>query len=309
MGKKRLKNTSELVLKYHNEGIFDIDSAKLLGITPQAVNYHKKKLGLPSNNYIPLLKHSDEIIEHFKNNGSTYSLMKKLNCDRSSINSFNKHYKIITKSKKEIDDDRRVVKTNPFNGSKESNYWLGLLAADGSIYNNRISLSLKESDLEHVEKFKKFIGYDIPIIKVSKTINNNIFYAYRAYFRSKLIASYLNELGITENKSMTIEYYGILTRDFLRGLIDGDGFIRKNGDEVSIVTGSINFANQLTEYIKKEFNINCTSAKKVKNIYRIGVYGKKQVYKLLSIYKDADIYLERKYQNAISIRNNREIMP
>ena len=44
--------------------------------------------------------------------------------------------------------------------TEEKAYWLGFLYADGSVSStdNRIELGLAEKDLNHIEKFKEFIG-------------------------------------------------------------------------------------------------------------------------------------------------------
>ena len=45
------------------------------------------------------------------------------------------------------------------------------------------------------------------------------------------------------------------TKDFIRGVIDGDGYIRKKGYEISITTGSLEFAEQLKNSFITLFDI------------------------------------------------------
>jgi len=68
--------------------------------------------------------------------------------------------------------DRRSVNKNPFEdlSSKEVQYWLGYLAADGNVNdlsqkNNRISLDTN-LDPEHLEKYKKFLETNKKIYKL-----------------------------------------------------------------------------------------------------------------------------------------------
>ena len=49
--------------------------------------------------------------------------------------------------------------------TEEKAYWLGFLAADGNIYNHKISLGLKEEDESHLQKFKLALGVSYPITK------------------------------------------------------------------------------------------------------------------------------------------------
>ena len=46
----------------------------------------------------------------------------------------------------------------------ESAYWLGMLASDGCVYENRnkIYIIAKEEDEGHIEEFRKFIKYTCP---------------------------------------------------------------------------------------------------------------------------------------------------
>ena len=44
-------------------------------------------------------------------------------------------------------------------------YWLGFIAGDGSIARNeaRLRIELKHDDIEHLNKFNRFMGSDTPI--------------------------------------------------------------------------------------------------------------------------------------------------
>ena len=99
------------------------------------------------------------------------------------------------------------------------------------------------------------------------------------------------------------------TKDFLRGVIDGDGYIRKKGYEISITTGSEIFAEQLKNSFINLFNIEPKIYKNSKNrkntIYNVTILGKEKVkFVLNELYTNADTYLERKYLNAVLVSNN-----
>lgn len=298
-----MNKSQKNVLDLYNKGLNDEEISKEIKLSLSTIMQYRKVLGLKSYFLLNKEKEDQLILNELICENTAYSIKKKFNCDDCRIKRIAMQNNIKLKSFKKMCDDRRVVKFNPFDEeNKESNYWLGILASDGSVYENRIRLGLQEQDLNHIEKFRDFIN---PELKIVKTIKDKKHIMYNLSFRSIETKEYLHSIGITNQKSLIIDYKKPITIDFLRGVIDGDGYIRSDGTEVSIATGSIVFANQLKEFIKKTFNVNCTVRKTKPNLFCVGVYGGRQVNKVLEIYENADIYLERKYQKAISIRNNR----
>ena len=175
----------------------------------------------------------------------------------------------------------------------EAQYWLGMLAADGTIGNktNLVCLSLQEKDSTHLSKYASFMG-----IRVFKVYNKRYdLYEHRASFRNKSVNHYLKSIGITDNKSASLDYKLPITRHFLRGVIDGDGYVRKNKPYVEIASQSPVFVEQLMSYLKTQ-GIHCTIHGHTKSVlYIIGMYRRDAVRKLYDLlYKDASVYLERK---------------
>ena len=196
------------------------------------------------------------------------------------------------KLRNQSEAQRRV--SNPFVNLNDRNvqYWLGMLAADGTIGNKEylVSLGLQEKDLDHVLKYSSFVDVKCHkiISKKFKTIE------YRVTFKSKECNLYLRNLGITPLKSKTLSIKMKMTPDFIRGVIDGDGYIRKNTGGIEIATQSENFKEQLISWFKCN-NIHCTSSFNG-SVFIVGVYSKKDILKSYNlIYKDAPIRLERKY--------------
>lgn len=183
---------------------------------------------------------------------------------------------------------------NPFLDLENENvqYWLGMLASDGTIGDKEyvVSLGLQEKDLEHIKKYSEFSK--VPI----KTVFNKKFNCieYRVVFKNKACNIFLRNLGITPRKSKTLKMKTSLSPAFIRGIIDGDGFIRKNTGRIEIATQSVEFKTQLVEWFTQN-DIHCTNYFNG-TIYIIGIYSKKDLitsYNL--IYKNASVYLERKY--------------
>lgn len=104
--------------------------------------------------------------------------------------------------------------------SEAKAYWLGYIFGDGSISNqNRLTLSSK--DLDHLEKFRQFLGSNHKIGNDSISLT------------SRKIVSDLISHGVEVRKqfSDSIKFPNIapeLKRHFIRGLIDSDGWVGKS---------------------------------------------------------------------------------
>lgn len=186
--------------------------------------------------------------------------------------------------------------------TEEKAYWLGFLSADGSIHNDIIELNLKESDSGHVEKFAKFISPDLQGHFKPQTNS------YRVSVCSKKISNDLYELGVTPNKSLTLKFCDKVPKEllhhYIRGYIDGDGtiFIRKDGQAVFEVLGTQDFVDHIEESLELHHNKNGQHGQAKSIRYS----GNKQVKSILDkVYKNATIYLERKYEIYQSIRPSR----
>ena len=118
----------------------------------------------------------------------------------------------------------------------------------------------------------------------------------------KKIGQDLIRLGVVPNKTFVLKYPNFLTEDqhshFLRGYIDGDGCISKYDGHCCNVSflGTYDFCYGAKEIIESILDIHCC-IRPDKNIYKILINGKNQVKKFLNwIYKDAELYLTRKYE-------------
>lgn len=188
-------------------------------------------------------------------------------------------------------------------------YWLGFIAADGCIYkgNNNtylLRLRLASKDREILENLKKGLSLDVPI-KSFSTANG---YGYtQLEVHSKPLIQALDKWGITENKTFSLVFPKIPQEhihSFVRGYFDGDGTVywrhRKTWSEVvcRFISGSLPFLEELNAYL-----ISCNI--KTNKIYKNGNGStyvlplssvKQNVYNFaLLIYKDASVFLERKY--------------
>lgn len=197
--------------------------------------------------------------------------------------------------------------------TEEKAYWLGFLYADGSVGLDRdsIELSLKHSDSDHLEKFKKFLDCTNPV-----HINS---IRCRITVGSKKIREDLIKWGCTPKKSFTIRYPERLEAKynsaFIRGFFDGDGSITRNCKECLFNTGSIcsaskPFLEDLLKILKKECDLEVGIYKisQDSNTYVV-IFSDLKFRKLLNyIFFNSKIHLDRKYERYLHstcfIKNN-----
>lgn len=204
---------------------------------------------------------------------------------------------------------KKLVNENVFNKlDRETYYFLGLLATDGSICKNRVELGFKEEDVDILYKYRKFLNSDVKIGRKSKTIENKIFYSNRISFRNQEIVNYLHNLGITNNKTFELKLNLTFNFDLLRGIIDGDGcFITKTPKRchrMTIITASKEFRTQISEFLNK-YNVNHVFENRNNKHFYLHVRQTESLLKLVEyLYKDTQIFIKRKFDTAYDIRNN-----
>ena len=205
--------------------------------------------------------------------------------------------------------------------NEEKAYWLGFLYADGCVYKcskgrYRFELGLKESDLDHIQKFKDFIQskHEIKYRKNTKS--------YRIMFGDDKFCSDLIKLGCTERKSLTLKFPDFnqvpdkYLKHFIRGYVEGDGsfnvYARNNKKNcIFSLIGTKDFLSELS----KRTNIPIISYHKDKrhaeNTFFISYSGNFCYQILQFLYENSNVYLNRKYETYSKIKNmveNKEIL-
>ena len=207
--------------------------------------------------------------------------------------------------------------------TEEKAYILGFIYADGNnlFKTNRVSIQLSIIDKEILQKFSK-IMFDIENLKYRKNKNNKgIEFEYVSLnMYSKYMSRHLANLGVIERKSHFITFPEWLDkslyRHFIRGLIDGDGWIylpatnrmspnvglictRQINDKLSIFFDKeLGLKSYLCKAYKQDFEIMCEI--RIKNYHQTKIL-------LDWLYKDSTIYLKRKhdlYLKFINMYNN-----
>lgn len=166
--------------------------------------------------------------------------------------------------------------------SSDMAYVLGLTLTDGT-------MTLAQKDRHILEQVNDVMSSTYPI-----RYRDNV---HKLAISRKAIVEGLAALGITERKSFTTEMPDVppeYLADFLRGVIDGDGWVQDRGYVMNITTASKVFAGQLLgEFERRGLNSRITQQGRA---YRVWVSGKYDVLALADwIYgTDSKIYLERK---------------
>ena len=189
--------------------------------------------------------------------------------------------------------------------TEEKAYWLGFMAADGSVNKTGIVINLKDIDTNHLEKFKETIESTVNI-----TIHKNNGFSGGetniAHFGqwSPIMANDLFKLGFMFRKAHMIKPPKIkehLQRHYWRGVIDGDGSISKR-NLVRINSGSRKFLLDVKNLL---FSIGIQSGEIRKEVtsFVLSISEKKNLTKLYNLlYKEAQYYYPRKklaWQNNI----------
>lgn len=265
-----------------------------------------------------LEKYHAEWVELYKQGIGTSEIARKYNMDDCTVwRAVSKYVKCRTNS--EAQRIYHIGNENVFEviDTHEKAYWLGFLMADGNVMQrkntktqNYLQINLKESDIEHIEKFKKFIDANNPISKVKTT--NSIHFA----ITSEKIVKDLIDKGCVPKKSLILEYPDKLDdkycNSFALGYFDGDGSVikswqkcwpnsKKYGVRVSWCCGSMNFLSKLQAKILLNSDIDTMQLNYFKRKYgNVGVLKtekKENIRKLYSwLYKDTPVWLDRKKQ-------------
>jgi len=186
--------------------------------------------------------------------------------------------------------------------SEEKAYFLGFILADGNISKktNRVSFTINDKDSYILEKFKKSINSEnlVRHYVVPDPRKNKCNYSAAFQVSSSKIKNDLENLGISSNKTKTFDFTKIVDNEnyshFLRGLFDGDGHISKTRTRISIISTK-EFLNHLSlSFFNKNYLITDVCTKN--NVNVLCIQNKNDCIRFLDfIYKDATVFLERKY--------------
>lgn len=258
-----------------------------------------------------------EASEYYVNNNvSVIDCAKKFKIGKNTLRAYLKEHNLIKNAKnyqKDISYDEKFFDNID---TEEKAYWLGFIMADGYTRLNKknnpaqTSIEINKKDIEILNAFKNSVKSNHIIRERSRrTITGKTSELCSITISSQHFTSKLISYGVIPNKT----YIGFINEEifndneelifhYLRGYSDGDGTINKNrGSYVfKLVIKSESILNTIKKWIKKYCNIDPKITlweDKLGSAYRLSIQNKKEYFIFLDkLYKNANIYLDRKYQ-------------
>lgn len=189
---------------------------------------------------------------------------------------------------------------------EDSAYWLGFLYADGNIRKNgnEITLDLQQKDKEAVEEFHKYCKNQNSIREHRIYRRGKTYISYVSGFSNKNIKLNLIKLGCAPNKSLTLTFpneHQVPDRyiyDFIRGYIDGDGYIQYDFDKHRyriVITSTKEFLLGMVKRLgmKEYYYLNQDNKSK---IWNLTISNKENVFLFLEkLYENSKYHLKRKF--------------
>jgi len=304
------------IVDLYLQGASAIKIAQQFNLSHATVLNYLKRHDIKRRTWSNKLSEADikKIIQAYKAGVSSYILAEQYQVTPPAILHWLCKHNIPTRKGKEAQENRVHKRRYSLNenyfdliDTEEKAYWLGFLAADGSVrFGTKdhprsavVRLKLSIIDKNHVEKFCSALGTDSPI-----KLNDR--YAI-ASIHSYHIVNSLSKYGIIPNKTFST-YFPILEpsleRHFIRGIVDGDGCFSmrklKTGtlDPKFNVIGYKSLIIAVAEKLRQGCKIKgslhpaygCSE-----DIWRFSVGGRLQVARLHKyLYDGATVYLDRK---------------
>lgn len=174
--------------------------------------------------------------------------------------------------------------------SHEMAWVLGMFITDGTVSRKTNSISFAQKDEKILHLIADYMNADYilsPFGPTKKTPSLVI--------NSKKICNDLEKIGIAANKSLTVPFPDVPEKylpSFVRGVIDGDGWVDPEGYTMNITTGSKIFADKLEAIIQLwdlKTNTTCIISQANNPIYRVWIRGKKSLVRLVGIIYNHEI--------------------
>lgn len=209
--------------------------------------------------------------------------------------------------------------------TEEKAYWLGFLTADGWINKNDknnagvTGIELQYGDINHLKKFNKSIGGNYKItdrwrsctISTSDKEKEHHMCCIRIF--SLTMYNSLIDKGFTKDKSFDCNMPSLredLIRHYIRGYFDGDGCLcfTNQSFHINFTTASKTLNDDISKVLKIE-NFNITESTYINDyntiMYRIDICRQHDKIDFLDwIYKDSNIYLDRKYKKYVKVKKH-----
>ena len=271
------------------------------------------ELKIYRKNKIDKINHEDVIKDWLKNDCTNDVICNQYNISNSML------HKILNLHEIQLDEHRNRKyffneKYFDIINDEHKAYWLGFIYADGchNISRHSLSITLQESDIDILCQFYEDIECD-------KVVNCYYNSDYKKFYANILVqhphlSKTLLKQGVPNDKAFKIKFPSNnivpdkLKRHFIRGYLDGDGCITLPKDKSKMawsIIGNYDCMYEMKKYIESEiihYLIPINKHSQNNNIYKIGRGGRFVTQTFLDwLYKDATIYLQRKYNKYLEI--------
>lgn len=190
---------------------------------------------------------------------------------------------------------------------------LGFIFADGGISKTSLKISVRDYDVEVLEKARELFGSDSPI-KTTYSSKDESYFVTLLVANKTIITTLREQYGCGENKTFDIRFPNLsraLTRHFIRGYFDGDGSVsaakpKKENWSPKVrfrITSNEEFLARLQQTLVEECNLNYTPLttrhpERNNSIRTLEYSGNRQGRRIYDyLYKDCGkYYLNRKKQ-------------
>ncbi|WP_438318923.1 LAGLIDADG family homing endonuclease [Sporosarcina sp. FA9] len=161
---------------------------------------------------------------------------------------------------------------------------LGLFVTDGHVNKRIHSIYFAQKDERILRQIAKYMEADYVLAPNKDPDSTPIL-----IINSKVMKFDLETLGINANKSLSVPFPNVPDEylpSFIRGVIDGDGWVQDRGYVMNVTTASLVFAQGLLSVFQSwllRSEITSSFTKTGTTIYRVWVKGKYELPKLARV--------------------------
>lgn len=230
---------------------------------------------------------TDELIIRLYKSGMSFKEMRPIIglSDRAIRNVVHKHGVEMNREKSSGQPRKHKVNEDFFKIWTHEMAWvLGLFITDGCVHNQLHSITFSQKDETVLRLVAKYMEADYVLSRVYKTRSTPTL-----IINSKEIKKDLSNLGVHANKSLTVPFPDVpeeFLPSFVRGVIDGDGWVDHEGYTMNVTTGSKLFAERLL-LVFQSWNLCSKITNEITQVgnpvYRIWVKGQEYLIRLAEI--------------------------
>lgn len=198
----------------------------------------------------------------------------------------------------------------------EASYWAGFLFADGCISfdargqsSPKLELTLKGSDSDHVAAFRSFMGSNHKLHSRQQSAYGGGHSCVKFSVHSTKAVDRLQSIGIVKGRGPVLDSFLASSRDFWRGVVDGDGCLgwskpsnpRHQSSPYIFAVGHEKQMEQFAAFVRSVSPNVRASVQAVKGVHQFRVGGVYARDLAAVLYRDSTVSLPRKHDEAMKI--------